>query len=495
MPGAQEVPAPTNVPPSSQATVPGAVSTQNTHASLHCRRPGGFPSRRGQPCRRTLPVGWDRATIRSAPHTFRWTASSIRWRCGCIRWATWIRRSSICGHGRAAACCTCWSKSSPAIIASGDDQAIDLLAKLDDYIASEGAEDATTERAFRSRQRLRRAVGLHARDGHQRTDAARQLSPGADDLHKTMAAPTSQGSTTLRASRRSMSGGGFSLYVRGEYQHAPAGTATPPTGHRQSACSCRSCGDACRPSMRSTIASATTPNQATIPAGHIAAQNPFRLQEATLSFHVLGHGDLGRQVRLVGWPRPGKRDELEQQCGGHLLASASTAWSRCTFPGSRACWGRCATTSSWDRCKGHTSPNEPWVHSEMFSFAPTSNFQFAFSRTVIWGGHGHGCLPILPDGNPHPATSRLRSTHSSRVSSPFNDTNGAQKYSVNDPGARYSDFSFSYRLPFVRHHLTLYTDSISHDDVSPISAPRRAAYRPGIYLSAVSWHAEARSPR
>ena len=39
-------------------------------------------------------------------------------------------------------------QSSPAIIASGNDQAIDLLAKLDHYIASEGAEDATTEVHF-----------------------------------------------------------------------------------------------------------------------------------------------------------------------------------------------------------------------------------------------------------------------------------------------------------------------------------------------------------
>jgi len=35
----------------------------------------------------------------------------------------------------------------------------------------------------------------------------------------------------------------------------------------------------------------------------------------------------------------------------------------------------------------------------------------------------------------------------------------------------------------VRRYLTLYVDSITHDDVTPISAPRRAAYRPGIYLS------------
>jgi hypothetical protein len=63
------------------------------------------------------------------------------------------------------------------------------------------------------------------------------------------------------------------------------------------------------------------------------------------------------------------------------------------------------------------------------------------------------------------------------------DTNPAEKYSVDDPGARFSDFSFSWRLPFLRHYVTLYADSESHDDVTPVSAPRRAGYRPGIYLS------------
>jgi hypothetical protein len=43
----------------------------------------------------------------------------------------------------------------------------------------------------------------------------------------------------------------------------------------------------------------------------------------------------------------------------------------------------------------------------------------------------------------------------------------------------------SYRLPYLRNWLTFYTDSISHDDVTPPSAPRRAAYRPGLYLSHV----------
>ncbi len=59
------------------------------------------------------------------------------------------------------------------------------------------------------------------------------------------------------------------------------------------------------------------------------------------------------------------------------------------------------------------------------------------------------------------------------------------KNSPLDPGARFGAFDFTYRLPFLRNWLTLYSDSEVHDDVSPIDAPRRASIRPGLYLSHV----------
>jgi Capsule assembly protein Wzi len=58
-----------------------------------------------------------------------------------------------------------------------------------------------------------------------------------------------------------------------------------------------------------------------------------------------------------------------------------------------------------------------------------------------------------------------------------------EKLSRDDPGARFSQFDFTWRLPFLRNWLTLYTDSVVHDDLSPVSAPRRSGVRPGLYLS------------
>ena len=131
--------------------------------------------------------------------------------------------------------------------------------------------------------------------------------------------------------------------------------------------------------------------------------------------------------------------------------------------------------------QGHTRPEDPWVHSEMFEFAPTSNFQFGFQRTVIWGGKGHGCLQ--PDNTITPCDQPITLHTFLKSFFDINDTTTAEKFSRDDPGARWSTFNFSWRLPFLRHYVTLYTDSIAHDDVTPPSAPRRAAYRPGIFLS------------
>ena len=118
--------------------------------------------------------------------------------------------------------------------------------------------------------------------------------------------------------------------------------------------------------------------------------------------------------------------------------------------------------------KGHSDPNDPWMHMEKINFKPTPNVELGFERTVIWGGKGHEPINIK---------SFLRSFFSTTAVSP------AQKQSPQDPGARFSSFDFSWRLPWLNHWVTLYTDSMIHDDVNPIDAPRHAGVRPGLFLS------------
>ena len=105
---------------------------------------------------------------------------------------------------------------------------------------------------------------------------------------------------------------------------------------------------------------------------------------------------------------------------------------------------------------------------EKFSFKPSRDLEFGFSRVVIFAGKDH--VPLTFGSFWHSFTS-------------FSNVSLAQKESRNDPGFRSSSFDFTWRLPWMQKWLTLYTDSIVHDDVSPVAAPRRAAVNPGLYLS------------
>ena len=343
-------------------------------------------------------------------------------------------------------------QATPAIMADGDEQAEGILAKLKEYLVAETpGGDFRRGTVYGTEALYTRFMGIGGqtlRDSYHIgqtivNDYGRPYEPGFNNI---------TGFSTVNERGR------FSLSVRGEYQHSPSGS-----GYSYNFASTLSCDD--------EICPFAPPNlpQATLPYGTQVAQNPFRLVEATLSFHLLGHEISGG--KSDAWLGPGM---------GGAMAWSNNAEDIYSFrinrieplhiPYVSAVLGPLRYDFFVGSLKGHTSPNSPWIHSEMFAFRPTSNFEFGFQRSVIWGGEGHEPITIH---------TFLQSFFS------LSDTTGTEKYSAKDPGARYSDFNFSWRLPFVRKYATLYVDSIAHDDVTPISAPRRAAYRPGIYLSQI----------
>jgi hypothetical protein len=348
--------------------------------------------------------------------------------------------------------------STPAIMSDGNAQAIEILAKLNEYLAAEDPTAPMQGLHFHPRGQIYGVQSVYTRlmgiDGQILRDSFHLGQTIANDYGR----PYQAGFNNITGFSTLNEYGRFSLYVRGEYQRAPSGY-----GYSQALAETLSCLD--------QICPYAPPNdpQSTIPTGPIATQNPFRIQEATLSYHLLGH-----EISA------GKSDAWLGPSLGGAMAWSNNAEDIYSFRINRVeplyipyldkVLGGLRYDFFVGSLKGHTYPNAPWVHSEMFSFAPSSNFQFAFQRTVIWGGEGH--VPIT-------FGTFFRSFFS------LNDTenNPTAKNSRNDPGARFSDFNFSYRLPFVRKHLTLTLDSECHDDVTPISAPRRAGYRPGIYLS------------
>jgi hypothetical protein len=249
--------------------------------------------------------------------------------------------------------------------------------------------------------------------------------------------------------------GPFSLFVRGEYQHAPQAA-----GYSQALSSQLSFND-------EILFAPPNDPQATIPTGPIAEQDSFRLVEATLSIHLLGHEISGG--KSDAWLGPGMGGAMDWSNNAENIYSFRiNRVEPLKIKYLSRLLGPVRYDFFYGSLKGHTDPNDDYVHSDMFSFQPTANFQFGFQRTVIFGGEGHEPVTI------HTFLKGFFDT---------NDTAAGEKLSRDDPGARFSAFNFSYRLPFVRRYITLYADSETHDDLTPVSAPRRAAYRPGIFLS------------
>jgi hypothetical protein len=260
------------------------------------------------------------------------------------------------------------------------------------------------------------------------------------------------------------SAGRFLLHVRGEFHEAPSAA-----GYSNSLAQTLANQDVGAFPVANNPATGSPYIQTTIPQGSIAAISDGRFLEAYASYRLLNHEiSFGKQDDWLG---PGIGGGMAYSNNAENIYSFRINRTEPLFiPLLSYLTGPFRYEFLVGSLKGHTYPNDPWVHVEKVSFRPTANLEFGFERTVIWGGKGHE--PI----NLH---TFLRSFFSLTAATP------AVKITSADPGARFGAFDFSYRLPFVRNWLTLYSDSEVHDDVSPIDAPRRASWRPGLYLSHV----------
>lgn len=274
--------------------------------------------------------------------------------------------------------------------------------------------------------------------------------------------------------------GRFLAYARGEFQGAPSAS-----GYSAPLAQILSIGDYI-PFINP--ATGLPYKQETIPLGPIKKTTQGSFLEAYASVHVLGH-----EVSF------GKQDDWLGPAKGGGMAYSNNAENIYSFRINRVeplnvpMLSRVVGPFRYEflvgKLRGHTyipnpayvanpspnipnviNPGDPWVHVEKFSVRPTRDLEIGFERSVIWGGQGHGPITLH---------SFLKSFFS------IDSTYAARKYGPDDPGARFTAFDFTYRLPFPRNWLTLYTDSETHDAPGPIFKPLHGAFRPGLYLSHV----------
>lgn len=242
----------------------------------------------------------------------------------------------------------------------------------------------------------------------------------------------------------------FTLSVRGEYQHAPGLAPLPQTA------------------LDAFAAADEIPVQ---PSDLLPAPQTdvFRLLDANASVYLQGHEiSVGKSE---DWWGPGKLGSMAWSNNAPpIYALRINRVEPLSIPLLSRLTGPFRYEGFFGELKGWAQPRNPWVHAEKFSFKPSRNLEFGFSRVVIFAGEGH--VPLTFGSFWHSFTS-------------FSNVPVAEKESRNDPGERHSSFDFTWRLPGLTRWVTLYSDSIVHDDTSPIDAPRRAAINPGIYLARV----------
>lgn len=119
----------------------------------------------------------------------------------------------------------------------------------------------------------------------------------------------------------------------------------------------------------------------------------------------------------------------------------------------------------YGKLSGNQFPQGPQLHGEKISFKLLPDFEVGFSRTVELGGVGQ------------PFTLR-RLYHSY-----FSVTTAAHENPATDPGKRNGGFDFNWRLPYIGNWVTLYANSISTDNTSPLADFNRSGVNPGIYFS------------
>jgi Capsule assembly protein Wzi len=239
--------------------------------------------------------------------------------------------------------------------------------------------------------------------------------------------------------------GRLSLFVRGEYQRSPS-----------------------VPGYSSEIAGIvavqdSTPIQT---YNERPAEDDFRLLDAYASVELLGQQfSFGKQSY---WWGPGSASAMMLSDNAEPFYSFRIDRTLPLYiPLLSRLLGPIRYDNFFGKLSGHMYPRQPYFYGQKINFSPTKNLELGFSRDAVIAGDGSAPLTF---GN-------FWQSFSSTSSGTFY---GATR---NVNGARHGSFDFRYRLPGVRNWLTLYTDSLVHDDVSPVDAPRHAAITPGVYLS------------
>jgi membrane-associated phospholipid phosphatase len=245
--------------------------------------------------------------------------------------------------------------------------------------------------------------------------------------------------------------GPFTVYLRGEFQHAPSAPAP---------------SDA----VRNVIA---LRDQVPVPAA-----TPFAAIDRP---HLL---DGYAAINLGGWQISAGKQSLDwgPGQGGSLLWSNNVdpvemvriAKSDLRLP----ILGSARVDQFFGTLRGHAFVPHPYIYGQKINFKPLPYLELGFGRTVTIGGRGGDPLNVR----------NFVDSFLGRV----NQTNSV-------PGDSHSSMDWVFHVPKIRNYIVFYGELYADDDPVPIVNPPKNPFRPGIYLtrfpgiSKLDLHVEATS--
>ena len=132
-------------------------------------------------------------------------------------------------------------------------------------------------------------------------------------------------------------------------------------------------------------------------------------------------------------------------------------------------WGTYRFDLVFGKLSGHHYPARPYFNGQKADFTFGRTLEVSFTRwSILWGV-----------GHPMTLGSLKRNLFSSASTGSGDFGYGDRT----DPGDRKSAFDFRLHVPGLRNYVTLYADSYADDELSPVDAPRRVVWSPGVYLA------------
>jgi hypothetical protein len=253
--------------------------------------------------------------------------------------------------------------------------------------------------------------------------------------------PYGEGANFIAGGSGWVTQGRFAIYVSGEYQYAPSS-----------------------PTYSAAVNNAiATMDRNPVQSGAFPSTSQFTLQDAYITSNQSDWiFSFGKQS--LWWSPDYSNAFLISNNAAPMYMFRISREEPFEIPGVSRILGPMKLEFFVGKLSGNQFPARPFLHGEKFSFKPSPNLEFGFTRTGEMAGVGR---PTTPKA--------IWLSYTSLTSS--------VDFGAINPGKRTAGFDLYYRIPYLRDWLTIYTDSLSTDNVSPFADLRRAAFSPGIYLT------------